>query len=141
MTKDVLIAKLNEDLANEYGAIIQYTTYAARVTGPYRPQLAAFFLAEVADEQLHAKFLADKIVTLGGKPTTKAAPVAEANTNREMLEEVMVAETRAKEGYTERAKQADELGFKALALDLEDMIRDETNHREEVEKILTDWGV
>ena len=46
-----LIASLNEDLAGELGAIIQYLTYAAKATGPYRPQLAQLFLAEVADEQ------------------------------------------------------------------------------------------
>lgn len=34
MTTGQLIVKLNEDLANEYAAILQYTTYAARVTGP-----------------------------------------------------------------------------------------------------------
>jgi ferritin len=73
-----LIAKLNEDLAGEFGAIIQYLTYAAKVTGPYRPQLAQFFLAEVADEQLHAQFLANKIVALGGEPTTVPRPVAPA---------------------------------------------------------------
>ena len=55
MTKETLIKRLNADLANELGAIIQYLTYAARATGPYRPQLSQFFLAEVADEQMHAQ--------------------------------------------------------------------------------------
>ncbi len=62
MNKQTLIDNLNGDLSNELSAIIQYTTYAAKATGPYRPQLAAFFLAEVADEQMHALFLANKIV-------------------------------------------------------------------------------
>ena len=66
MDKKKLIKRLNEDLAGEFGAIIQYITYAAKATGPYRPQLAQFFLAEVADEQAHAQFLANKIVALGG---------------------------------------------------------------------------
>ena len=52
MEKQALIGKLNEDLAGELGAIIQYLTYAAKATGPYRPQLSQFFLTEVADEQL-----------------------------------------------------------------------------------------
>ena len=59
MDKRSLIQHLNEDLAGEFGAIIQYLTYAAKATGPYRPQLAQFFLAEVADEQMHAQFLAN----------------------------------------------------------------------------------
>ncbi|MCA9962446.1 MAG: ferritin-like domain-containing protein, partial [Anaerolineales bacterium] len=66
--KQTLINNLNEDLAGELSAIIQYITYAAKATGPYRPQLTQFFLAEVADEQLHAQFLANKIVALGGEP-------------------------------------------------------------------------
>jgi hypothetical protein len=89
-----LINNLNQDLADELGAIIQYTTYAAKVTGPYRPQLSAFFLEEVADEQLHAQFLANKIVALGGEPTTTPSPVAAANSNKEMLEAVYAAEKR-----------------------------------------------
>ncbi|MCB0296716.1 MAG: ferritin-like domain-containing protein, partial [Calditrichaeota bacterium] len=66
MDKQTMIKHLNEDLAGELSAIIQYITYAAKATGPYRPQLAQFFLEEVADEQLHAQFLANKIVALGG---------------------------------------------------------------------------
>ncbi|HEX9562882.1 MAG TPA: ferritin-like domain-containing protein, partial [Gemmatimonadaceae bacterium] len=81
-----LVDGLNEDLAGELGAIIQYLTYAAKATGPFRPQLAQFFLTEVADEQLHAQFLANKIVALGGEPTTVPRPVPPAFTNREMLE-------------------------------------------------------
>ncbi|MCB0290541.1 MAG: ferritin-like domain-containing protein, partial [Calditrichaeota bacterium] len=57
MDKQTMIKHLNEDLAGELSAIIQYITYAAKATGPYRPQLAQFFLEEVADEQLHAQFL------------------------------------------------------------------------------------
>src|SRR3990170_2539134 len=81
LDKKTLIAHLNEDLAGEFGAIIQYLTYAAKATGPYRPQLAQFFLAEVADEQLHAQFLANKIVALGGEPTSVAREVAAAAGN------------------------------------------------------------
>jgi len=139
MTKQDFIDELNKDLANEFSAIIQYTIYAAKVMGPFRPELAKFFLEEVSDEQEHAKFLADKIITLGGTPTTIAANVAEASTNREMLEEVMKAEDKAIQAYTKRAEQASELGYKALSMDLEDMIRDETNHKEEVSKILQGW--
>lgn len=91
MDKKKLIDNLNEDLAGELSAIIQYITYAAKATGPYRPQFAAFFLAEVADEQLHAQYLANKIVALGGEPTTQPAPVPPASTNRGMLEAVLAA--------------------------------------------------
>ncbi len=139
MDKQTLIKHLNEDLANELSAIIQYITYAAKATGPYRPQLAAFFLQEVADEQLHAQFLANKIVALGGEPTTMAAPVPAAASNREMLEAVLKAELKAGKDYTERAEQADAYGDKGLVVALEDMVRDEMGHSEETERMLRDW--
>ncbi len=139
MDKQALIDQLNEDLAGELSAIIQYLTYAAKVTGPFRPQLTAFFLTEVADEQLHAQFLANKIVALGGEPTTTPKPVAAAGTNQEMLQAVLLAERKATADYTERAKQADAFGDKGLAVQLEDMIRDESGHAEETERILRDW--
>jgi bacterioferritin len=139
MEKEALIAKLNEDLANELSAIIQYLTYAAKVSGPYRPQLVQFFLAEVPDEQLHAQFLANKIVALGGEPTTIPAPVKAATTNREMLEAVLEAEIRAVKNYTERAEEAEDFGDVGLEVQLENMVLDESQHRDETLRILKDW--
>ncbi len=139
MDTQTLIDNLNKDLAEELAAVIQYTVYAAKVTGPYRPQLQQFFLAEVPDEQLHAQFLANKIVALGGEPTTKPSAVKLAKNNREMLQAVMEAETRAIAGYTTRAEEADAFGDVGLKVQLEDMVRDETGHREETERMLRDW--
>jgi bacterioferritin len=139
MDKQTLIDHLNEDLAEEFSAIIQYITYATKATGPYRPQLRDFFLAEVADEQGHAEFLANKIVALGGEPTTEANPVPEANTNQEMLKAVLDAEKRAVKNYSQRAEEAAEYGDKGLVVMLEDMAADETTHMEETERILRDW--
>jgi bacterioferritin len=139
MDKNKLIERLNNDLAGELGAIIQYLTYAAKATGPYRPQLAQFFQAEIADEQLHAQFLANKIVALGGEPTTIPRAVPPAKTNREMLEAVLTAERQATSDYTQRAKEAEAFGDKGLAVQLEDMVRDESGHAEETERILRDW--
>lgn len=139
MDKQTMITHLNEDLAGELGAIIQYITYAAKATGPYRPQLAQFFLTEVADEQLHAQFLANKIVAWGGEPTTQPRPVPPAKTNKEMLEAILGAERKATKDYTQRAREADELGDKGLMVQLEDMVRDESGHAEETERMLRDW--
>jgi bacterioferritin len=139
MDKQELIKLLNEDLAGELGATIQYITYAAKATGPYRPQLTQFFLNEVPDEQGHAQYLANKIVALGGEPTTKAREVPAAKNDREMVLAVCEAETRAVSDYTKRAKQAEEFGDKGLVVQLEDIINDEIGHREETERLLRDW--
>lgn len=134
-----LIDALNGDLAREFAAIIQYVTYAAQVSGPYRPELAKFFLAEVPDETGHAQFLSNKIVALGGMPTKEAAHVAEVKTNRDMLEAVLASEEEAVRRYTQRARQAEEAGDKGLQVQLEDMVRDESEHRDEVARILREW--
>jgi bacterioferritin len=139
MEKLKLIDKLNEDLAGELGAMIQYLTYAAKVTGPYRPELVNFFMAEVPDEQGHATFLAKKIVALGGEPTTEPRPVPAADTNKEMMQQVLEAEQRAVKDYTLRAREAEEYGDKGLAVQLESIIADESGHAEETERILRDW--
>ena len=139
MNKQEMIDALNQDLAGELSAIVQYITYAAKATGPYRPQLAQFYLAEVPDEQGHAQYLANKIVALGGEPVTKPREVKAAKTNRDMVEAVREAEQRAVTDYTKRAKQAEEFGDKGMVVQLEDIVRDETGHLEETERLLRDW--
>jgi len=141
MDKKKMIDLLNEDLAGELGAVIQYTTYAAKVTGPYRPQLVAFFLGEIPEEQGHAQYLANKIVALGGEPTTTPRPVPVARDNHEMLQAVLEAERRARADYTQRSKQADEFGDKGLQVQLENIVADESTHFEETERMLREWPV
>ncbi len=139
MDKQTLVARLNNDLAGELGAIIQYLTYAAKANGPFRPQLVQFFMAEVPDEQLHAQFLANKIVALGGEPTTQPRPVPAAHSNREMLEAILAAERQALKDYTQRAEDAAELGDVGLKVQLENMVLDESGHEQETERILQEW--
>ena len=112
MAKSTLIDHGKGDLAGELRSIIPYITYAAKATGPDRPQLSQFFLAEVADEQLPAQFLANKIVALAGEPATSPRPVPAAFANRRMLEAVLAAELQATNDYTQRAAEAEELGDK-----------------------------
>jgi bacterioferritin len=137
--KKALIDHLNQDLSGELQAVIQYLTYSAKVTGPWRPQLVTFMQTELQDELLHAQFLADKIVALGGDPTTRARPVPAADTPQEMLKAILAAELQAGKDYTQRAEQADAFGDKGLAVQLEDMVRDETHHAEETAKLLKNW--
>jgi bacterioferritin len=58
-----------------------------------------------------------------------------------MLEAVLAAERQATADYTERAREAEAFGDKGLAVQLEDMVRDESGHSEETERILRDWPV
>ena len=136
-----LIAKLNQDLAAELGAIVTYIIFAARVDGPHRPQLSQFFTAEVNGEQVHATYLSNKIVSLGGEPTTVPAEVPLPEGNRAMLEAVLSMERDAVVRYTQRLEDAQAYGDIALKVTLEDFIRDETSHVEETEAILRHWDL
>ena len=140
MDKKQLADLLNKDLAGEFQAVLMYTVYSAMVKGPYRPQLVQFMQAEIADELLHAQFLADKIATLGSVPTTTPRPVPAAATVKEMLENIAKAEEQAIADYTARAEQAREAGEIGLSVQLEDMVRDETGHYEETKKLLAEWA-
>lgn len=139
MTKKQLITNLNEDLAGEFQAIIMYLTYSASVSGPHRPALQQFFQAEIPEETLHAQFLADKIASLGGTPTTTPRAVPKADTPKRMLENVLKAEEQAIADYKKRAEEASEYGDKGLATRLETIVEDETSHYEETWKILKGW--
>src|SRR5207248_359999 len=137
--RQALIDGLNHDLAGEYQAILMYIHYSAKLTGPYRRELRALFQAEIADEQGHAQFLADKVAALGGEPTTTPRPVPEADQPRAMLEYALVAEVQAIAGYDARIRQAEGFGDIGLKVALENQVADETRHREEIERILAGW--
>ncbi|MFP7168751.1 ferritin-like domain-containing protein [Terribacillus sp. 7520-G] len=133
-----LIDGLNVDLANEYAASIMYTTYSAAVSGLYRTVLKPFFEDEISDEIGHAKYLADKIVTLGGTPTTVPAEVPYHTDVTKMLTEARDAEQATIERYEKRKQQAEDLNMTELVTKLEDLIADETNHRDELNRLLND---
>jgi bacterioferritin len=138
-TKQELIDGLNEDLAYEYAAVITYRTYASQVQGQWRVELRQFFESEIPDELGHAQILADKIVALGGTPTTASKPVKNADNPRKMLENALADEADTITRYVKRRKQAEEVGEYGLAVDLDDLIRDESNHRDEIRMILQRW--
>jgi bacterioferritin len=139
VNRRALIDGLNHDLAGEYQAIVMYTQYSAKLTGPYRRELRALFQAEIPDEQGHAQFLADKIANLGAEPTTLPRTVPHADEPRAMLENALAAEKQAISDYEERICQAEALGEVGLKVNLETQVSDETRHKEEIERILVGW--
>lgn len=134
-----LIDGLNEDLAGEYQAVIMYRTYASLVAGPWRQELRAFFEGEIPDELGHAAYLADKIVALGGIPVVEPGPVPVVKDNKEMLEKTLQAEIDTIARYTKRVEQAEAAGEIALKVQLENMILDETTHRDDIRRMLLGW--
>jgi bacterioferritin len=117
--QQTLVDGLNHDLAGEYQAVVMYTHYSAMLTGPYRRELRALFQAEIPDEQGHAQFLAEKIASLGGEPTTMPRPVPRADQPLEMLEQALSAEKQAISDYCQRIGQAEACGDIGLKVNLE----------------------
>ena len=137
--KAKLIAGLNEDLAHEYAAIIQYRTFASMIRGPHRMTLRPLFAGEIADELEHAGMLADRIVALGGTPVVQPAPVPIVESSAAMLRHVLEAERASLATYIDRRQQAEAVGEHGLAVALDDLISDETRHRDEMQLVLSGW--
>lgn len=136
MTNEQLIAGLNDDLAAEWGTIIRYATQAAKSFGLAGAELREMFEDEIQDELGHAAFLADVIVDLGGEPTTVPRTFEPADGLEAMLTQDLEMELADVEDYTERAREAEELGLVELKVKLEEMAADEAGHARELRRLL-----
>ena len=65
-----LIDGLNHDLAGEYQAILMYTHYSAKLTGPYRRELRALFRWRSPTNKATPSSWRTRVAALGGEPTT-----------------------------------------------------------------------
>ena len=137
--RQALLDGLNEDLRGEFQAIIMYRLYASLVQGPWRQELRAFFANEIPEELAHAQMLADKIAALGGTPATEPSPVKVVKDAKGMLETALAAEEETIERYVRRRDEATAAGEHGLAVNFDDLIADETNHRDEIRQILARW--
>jgi bacterioferritin len=134
-----LIDGLNEDLAGEFQAVIMYRLYASMVQGPYRQELRTFFANEIPEELMHAQILADKISALGAVPISTPAPVPVVSDVKAMLQSALDAEVAAIDRYVKRREQAEDAGEYGLAAQFDDIIADETHHRDELRQMLARW--
>ena len=133
MANEQLLTALNEVLRMEYGAVIQYAQHHFLVRGHDRILFGNFFDANSKEAHLHALNLGNKIVALGGAPTTKPAPVQEATQLHEMLLQDLAMERRALVAYTQAWELAE--AHQSLRFWLEDIIRLEQLHVEELERL------
>lgn len=124
MEKADLIAMLNEDIRGEHAAIIQYLlhAYAIGEGGP-----ACEIEAIARDEMRHLKWLAERVVELGGDPTMERGPV---DTTGALPPEWMARDVVAEEGaialYRQHIAAIDDPDVILL---LERIVHDETAHR------------
>jgi bacterioferritin len=134
-SKDKLIRGLNEDLNRELEAVLRYIYHSASATGLLGHELRELLKADVAGELQHAIFLADKITALGGQISLNVSMPKAVRSAKEMLEEDVKEERVVIDAYKERVKQADDFGDRGLVIRLEDMLAEETDHAEELERL------
>ena len=133
--KEKLIEGLNADLNRELEAVLRYLYHSATATSLLGHELREVLKADLAGELNHAVFLADKIAALGGEVRIQPALPRRVRTAKEMLEENVAAERSVVASYTERIAQAEEYGDKGLVIRLEDILAEETDHAEELERL------
>jgi bacterioferritin len=56
-----------------------------------------------------------------------------------MLENALQAEVDTIERYTKRLQQAEELGEISIKVQLENLVVDESQHRDDIRRMLMDW--
>ena len=134
-TKQELIDGLNEDLNRELEAVLRAVYHAASATSLLGHELRELLKKDIASELTHAMFLADKIVALGGQVKVQPAMPKKVRSAKEMLEENVAAERSVLASYNERIKQAEAFGDRGLVNRLEDILAEETDHAEELERL------
>ncbi|HVQ14675.1 MAG TPA: ferritin-like domain-containing protein [Vicinamibacterales bacterium] len=129
ITREILIEKLNEDLAREYQAIIAYTVYSQVLKGAEYMAIAAELEVHAGQELQHALTIAKQIDYLGGMPTTQSLPVKQSDDAREMLRADLKNETDTIRAYRERVVQCEALNEYAIAEDIREILRQEQEHQ------------
>src|SRR5260221_3596981 len=75
VTREELIALLNDDLAREYQSIIAYVVSSQTLKGAAYMAIAAELQKHASEELAHALIIARQIDSLGGTPTVTPKPV------------------------------------------------------------------
>jgi len=126
--KESIINGLNQDLAREYKAIIQYVVFSSTLKGAEYGNIAEQLEKHASDELEHALKVAKQIDYLGGTPTMKGEEAKPSENPKEMLEIDLRAEQETIRNYRERIRQAEEAGEYALSEVLRGIIAQEQDH-------------
>ena len=123
-----IIDGLNEDLAREYQAIIQYVVFSSTLKGPEYGDIAEELRLHASEELEHALEVAKQIDYLGGDPTVKSKEAGYSEDSKTMLEIDLKSERETIKNYRERIRQAENAGEYALSEKLRGIIAQEQDH-------------
>jgi bacterioferritin len=129
ITREQLVAFLNEDLAREYQAVIAYVTYSQVLKGAAYMNIAAELAVHATEELQHAITLANQIDYMGGMPTVVPKAVRTSEKAEEMLRFDLEAENETIRNYRVRIRQCDALGEYATAEHIREILLQEQDHQ------------
>jgi bacterioferritin len=129
ITREQLVALLNEDLAREYQAIISYVNYSQVLKGAAYMNIAAELEVHASEELAHALILSNQIDYMGGMPTVVPKPVRTSEKAEEMLRFDLENENETIRNYRVRIRQCDQLGEYATAEHIRKILLQEQDHQ------------
>ena len=129
VTKDQLVQGLQEDLAREYKAVIQYVIYSQVLDGAQYMDIASELEKHAHQELDHAIMIANQLDYFGAYPTETPKPIQTSESNGEMLWFDLQAEDETVRNYRIRIQQAQQLGEYALAEVLQEIVKNEQDHQ------------
>jgi bacterioferritin len=127
-SKEEIIKGLNEDLAREYKAIIQYVVFSSTLKGAEYGEIAQQLKEHASQELAHALEVAKQIDYLGGDPTMESKDAEYSQDSKTMLEIDLISEQDTIKNYRERIRQAERAGEFALSETLRGIIVQEQDH-------------
>ncbi|NPV52023.1 MAG: hypothetical protein HPY71_00675 [Firmicutes bacterium] len=120
---------LADDARDEHAAIVQYLRHAwAFQDEGLRAKLEGI----ARDEMWHFDWLSEKIVELGGKPSSERSRIEVGGVLLDLIDVDIKAEEAAIAQYQKHLSEIDDEGIKLL---IRKIISDETRHRETFKKI------
>jgi bacterioferritin len=129
LSREKLVALLNEDLAREYQAIISYVVYSQVLKGPQYMNIAAELEVHAGQELQHALTIANQIDYLGGMPTVAPKPVKTSEKAEDMLRFDLDNENETIRHYRERVRQCEALGEYAVGEHIRSILVQEQDHQ------------
>lgn len=129
VSREKLIALLNEDLAREFQAIIAYTVYSQVIKGASFMAIAKELEVHATEELAHALVIAKQIDYLGGTPAVVPKPVRMSSQSEALLRFDLANETETIRQYRDRVRQCEMLGEFAMAEHIREILKQEQEHQ------------
>ena len=136
-----VITQLNRILESELAGVVRYTHYSLMVFGYSRIPIVSWFRQQANETLIHAQQAGELITRLGGHPSLQIGNLLETHRHdiREILQETLEAELSTLQLYY---GLLDLVRDRSVAFEeyARDMIRQEEEHADEIDKMLRQPG-